>query len=159
MPTKSTKTAGTDWTLNLGMSGGTEAHHLTQARCLLPFTNTRHSIPGWHLRLALFACNTSFPIKNMRSAEALEGNPCWTLPMLNIANTCCNAGSLRKARSLRPSSFFDIFEPNSYYSLSLALELLELWLASGFWQCVIPWKKSPLSSSGLLVLLILGASL
>ena len=31
------------WTLNLGTSGGTDAHHLSPAICRLPFTNTRRS--------------------------------------------------------------------------------------------------------------------
>ena len=52
-------------------------------------------------RVALFARSTSFPIENMRSTEALEGTP-----VLNFANTYCNAGSLRKASTLYTEAIF-----------------------------------------------------
>ena len=93
------KTAGTDWTLNFGTSGGTDAHHLSPARYWLPFTNTRRSRLASE-RVALFA---SFPIENMRSNEALEGTPV-TRPCQTLRTHAAMPAPSR--RSLMPSSFF-----------------------------------------------------
>ena len=58
-------------------------------------------------------------MESILSTEALERTP-----VLNLANTCCSAGSFRKARSLRTSSFFPA--SSSYiFTMALAFDLLE----------------------------------